>query len=104
MATGRVALVGDAAFLGRPHVAAGVTKAAEDAAALAQELAAHGEVATALAAFERARIPADRRIMARGRELGGYLRRSYASEAERAMAERHHTPEAVMREIAVLDF
>jgi 2-polyprenyl-6-methoxyphenol hydroxylase-like FAD-dependent oxidoreductase len=104
MATSRVALVGDAAFLGRPHVAAGVTKAAEDAAALAQALAAHGDVATGLAAFERARIPADRRIMARGRELGGYLRRSYASETERETAERHHTPEAVMREIAVLDF
>jgi len=104
MATSRVALVGDAAFLGRPHVAVGVTKAAEDAAALAQALAAHGDVATGLAAFERARIPADRRIMARGRELGGYLRRSYASETERETAERHHTPEAVMREIAVLDF
>jgi 2-polyprenyl-6-methoxyphenol hydroxylase-like FAD-dependent oxidoreductase len=104
MACGRVALVGDAAFLGRPHVAAGVTKAAEDAAALAQSLAAHGDVATGLAAFERSRIPADRRIMARGRELGGYLRRHYASETERETAERHHTPEAVMREIAVLDF
>jgi 2-polyprenyl-6-methoxyphenol hydroxylase-like FAD-dependent oxidoreductase len=104
MACGRVALVGDAAFLGRPHVAAGVTKAAEDAAALAQALAAHGDLATGLAAFERTRIPADRRIMARGRELGGYLRRDYASEAERETAERHHTPEAVMREIAVLDF
>ena len=104
MACGRVALVGDAAFLGRPHVAAGVTKAAEDAAVLAQALATHGDVAPALAAFERARIPADRRIMARGRELGGYLRRDYASEAERETAERHHTPEAVMHEIAVLDF
>src|SRR5258705_107518 len=104
MAAGRVALVGDAAFLGRPHVAAGVTKAAEDAAALAQALAAHGDVAPALAAFEHARIPANRRIMARGRKLGGYLRRTYASEAEREAAERHHTPEAVMREIAVLNF
>ena len=69
-----------------------------------QALAAHGDLATGLAAFERTRIPADRRIMARGRELGGYLRRDYASEAERETAERHHTPEAVMREIAVLDF
>jgi len=104
MASGRVALVGDAAFLGRPHVAAGVTKAAEDAAVLAQALAFHGDVAAALAAFERARIPANRRITARGRALGGYLRREYATEAERAAAERHHTAEAVMREIAVLEF
>jgi len=104
MASGRVALVGDAAFLGRPHVAAGVTKAAEDAAALAQALATHGDVAAALADFERVRIPANRRITARGRELGGYLRRSYASAQERETAERHHTPQAVMREIAVLEF
>jgi 2-polyprenyl-6-methoxyphenol hydroxylase-like FAD-dependent oxidoreductase len=104
MAVGRVALVGDAAFLGRPHVAAGVTKAAEDAAALAEGLAERGDVTAALAAFERIRIPANRRITARGRALGAYLRRAYASEAEREAAERHHTPEAVMREIAVLDF
>ena len=104
MACGRVALVGDAAFLGRPHVAAGVTKAAEDAAGLAQALLQHGDVEMALAAFERSRIPANRRITARGRTLGAYLRRSYASAAEQKAAERHHTPEAVMREIAVLDF
>jgi 2-polyprenyl-6-methoxyphenol hydroxylase-like FAD-dependent oxidoreductase len=104
MAVGRVALVGDAAFLGRPHVAAGVTKAAEDAAALAQALAEHGDVVTALAAFEQTRIPANRRITARGRALAGYLRRDYATAAEREAAERHHTPEAVMREIAVLEF
>jgi len=101
---GRVALVGDAAFLGRPHVAAGVTKAAEDAAALAHALASHGDVMSALGQFEHARIPANARITARGRALGGYLRRTYASESEREAAERHHTPQAVMREIAVLEF
>ena len=34
MAFGRVAILGDAAFVARPHVAAGVSKAADDAAAL----------------------------------------------------------------------
>ena len=34
MAFGRVAIIGDAAFVARPHVAAGVAKAADDAAAL----------------------------------------------------------------------
>ena len=42
MAVGRVALLGDAAFLARPHVAAGVTKAAEDAMALASALQSGG--------------------------------------------------------------
>src|SRR5262249_40216626 len=35
MAFGRIAIMGDAAFVARPHVAAGVAKAADDAAALA---------------------------------------------------------------------
>ena len=104
MAAGRVAIIGDAAFLARPHVAAGVTKAAEDAMALVTALQAHGDVASALAAFERERMAVNRRIMARGRELGGYLALHFASEAEQAAAERHHTPQAVMTEIAVLDF
>ena len=39
MAFGRVAIIGDAAFVARPHVAAGVSKAVDDAAALADALA-----------------------------------------------------------------
>jgi 2-polyprenyl-6-methoxyphenol hydroxylase-like FAD-dependent oxidoreductase len=104
MTAGRVAIIGDAAFLARPHVAAGVTKAAEDAMALANALRAHDDVAAALAAFERERIPANRRIMQRGRDLGGYLQPHLLAPAALAAAERHHTPEAVMSEIAVLDF
>ena len=42
--------------------------------------------------------------MARGRDLGACLQPQFATAEERAAAERHHTPEAVMREIAVLDF
>ncbi len=92
MAIGRVAIIGDAAYLARPHVAAGVTKAAEDAMALANALRAHGDVAAALAAFERERIPANMRIMQRGRDLGGYLQPHLLSPAALAAAERHHTP------------
>ena len=104
MAVGRVAIIGDAAFLARPHVAAGVTKAAEDAMALATALQARDDIAAALATFERERMPANRRIMARGRDLGGYLAPHFADEAARVAANRHHTPQAVMSEIAVLDF
>ncbi len=104
MAVGRVAIIGDAAFLARPHVAAGVTKAAEDALALVEALRGHDDVATALAAFERARIPVNRRIMQRARELGGYLQPHLLSPDALAAAERHHTPQAIMAEIAVLDF
>ncbi len=55
MAFGRVAIIGDAAFVARPHVAAGVAKAADDAAALATALEAD-EVAPALRRFEAARL------------------------------------------------
>ncbi len=104
MAVGRVAIIGDAAFLARPHVAAGVTKAAEDAMALADAVRASDDIASALREFERMRFPVNRKIMARGRELGLYLQPSLATPADRLAAEHRHTPEAVMREIAVLDF
>jgi 2-polyprenyl-6-methoxyphenol hydroxylase-like FAD-dependent oxidoreductase len=51
MAFGRVAIIGDAAFVARPHVAAGVAKAADDAAALVAALE-HSEVQPALLRFE----------------------------------------------------
>jgi 2-polyprenyl-6-methoxyphenol hydroxylase-like FAD-dependent oxidoreductase len=104
MAVGRVALMGDAAFLGRPHVAAGVTKAAEDATALAAALTAGGDVPAALKSYESSRIDINRRIVARGRDLGIYLQPELPTAEERLRAERHRTPEAVMAEIAVLDF
>src|SRR5204862_1850729 len=66
MAFGRVAIVGDAAFVARPHVAAGVAKAADDAAALVAALARE-EVAPALRRFEAARVPVGHRIIERAR-------------------------------------
>jgi 2-polyprenyl-6-methoxyphenol hydroxylase-like FAD-dependent oxidoreductase len=104
MAVGRVALVGDAAFLARPHVAAGVTKAAEDAMALATALRPAEAIDAALARFEAARLGINRQVMQRGRDLGTCLQPQLGSAEERRKAERHGTPQAVMSEIAVLDF
>jgi 2-polyprenyl-6-methoxyphenol hydroxylase-like FAD-dependent oxidoreductase len=104
MAFGRVALIGDAAFVARPHVGAGVAKAADDAIALAAALDAHGDVAAALAAFEAERIPVGRRIVARARHLGASLRARFETPEEQALACRHHSPQAVMAETALLDF
>src|SRR5207342_2222084 len=64
MAFGRVAIIGDAAFVARPHVAAGVAKAADDAAALALALEAD-QVETALLRFEAERLPVGRKIIER---------------------------------------
>ena len=53
MAFERVALVGDAAFVARPHVGAGVAKAAQDALALVRALDEEPDVAAALARLVR---------------------------------------------------
>ena len=97
MAFGRVALVGDAAFVARPHVGMGVTKGAGDARALADCLGrGNNDVPGALLKYESLRQDFNRAVVARGRELGAWLQGSNAPDAK-----RHHTPEAVMSEIAV---
>jgi 2-polyprenyl-6-methoxyphenol hydroxylase-like FAD-dependent oxidoreductase len=102
MAFGRVAIVGDAAFVARPHVAAGVAKAADDAAALVAALATD-EVEPALLRFETERLPVGQRVIERARHLGAYLQATQTAE-ERARSQRHSIPEAVLAETAVLDF
>jgi 2-polyprenyl-6-methoxyphenol hydroxylase-like FAD-dependent oxidoreductase len=102
MAFGRVAIIGDAAFVARPHVAAGVAKAADDAAALVCALAG-SEIEPALAHFDAARRPVGQRIIERARHLGAYLQATQTAE-ERARSHRHSIPEAVLAETAVLDF
>jgi 2-polyprenyl-6-methoxyphenol hydroxylase-like FAD-dependent oxidoreductase len=102
LAFGRVAIIGDAAFVARPHVAAGVSKAADDAAALAQVLDA-SDVEAALRHFEAERLPDNNRIIERARHLGAYLQATQTAE-ERARSERHSIPEAVLAETAMIDF
>jgi 2-polyprenyl-6-methoxyphenol hydroxylase-like FAD-dependent oxidoreductase len=102
LAFGRVAIVGDAAFVARPHVGAGVSKAADDAAALAAALETD-DVEEALRRFEGKRLPQGNRIIERARHLGAYLQATQSSE-DRARSARHGIPEAVLAETALLDF
>lgn len=69
MTRGRVALVGDAAAVVRPHTAMGAAKAAGDAMTLAALLRDH-DVAGALAEYDAARLPVARAIADYGRRLG----------------------------------
>ena len=102
IAFGRVALLGDAAFVARPHCGMGVTKAGADALALIRALAAHpASVAEAVSAYDRKRAAFGRFIVGHARHLGAYMQAQQKSDAERRMAERYRTPEAVMRETAV---
>jgi 2-polyprenyl-6-methoxyphenol hydroxylase-like FAD-dependent oxidoreductase len=102
MAFGRVAVIGDAAFVARPHVAAGVSKAADDAATLADAVAADA-VEPALRRFEARRLPVGRRIIERARHLGAYLQATRTQE-EQALSARHSNAQAVLTETAVLGF
>ena len=104
MAFGRVALIGDAAFLIRPHVGGGIAKAAADAAVLAAALDGEPNLAAALAAFAAERVAVAGKFIAQARRLGCYLRYRFASEAERLEAARHADPHRVLAETALLDF
>ena len=71
MAFGRVCLVGDAAFIPRPHTAASTAKAVANATGLAESLRFHGDkVEAALGAWEPAQLRLGRRLEEHGRALG----------------------------------
>ena len=72
MVSGRLALLGDAAFVVRPHTAMGVAKAAGDAMALQAHLG-RLPLEAALRAYERERMPVGAAIAAHGQRLGAEL-------------------------------
>ena len=91
-------LVGDAAFVARPHVGTGVTKAALDALGLMEALAATPDsIGSALLQYDRERRLFGHTLVARGRYLGGYLEAQLRPDHN--ISTRSRTPETVMREI-----
>ena len=107
----RVALLGDAAFVARPHVGAGVTKAALDAASLADALAAHGDdLAPALARYDREQTHFGRGLVEVAREEGAYISAQLKPPHERRGAElprdihslmaAHHSSRDRVRQLA----
>jgi len=92
MVFGRAVLLGDSAFVARPHVAAGTTKAALDAAALAAALdSSDGDIDGGLQRYERERVTFGRAIVAHARYLGAYLEAKEGTPVAR-------DPEQVLRE------
>jgi len=84
---GRAIIMGDAAFVARPHVGAGVTKAALDAACLADALQEHDSIEAALSAYGRSRKAAGDWIISRAREFGAICihgKKGAAGRKERA--------------------
>ncbi|MBV9065508.1 MAG: FAD-dependent monooxygenase [Methylobacteriaceae bacterium] len=104
MVQGRIALIGDAAFVARPHVGAGVYKAAGDAHALASGLGDGSDIDAGLCRFEAERLPIGRRIVRFGRYLGHCLRDDFPGEDERQAAAHHRSPQGIIEETARLAF
>lgn len=75
VAFGPVALLGDAAFVARPHLGVGVLKAAQDALALAESLDAEAAVGDGLARYEQARLGPGRDAVRAARHLGAFIER-----------------------------
>ncbi|MDJ1017001.1 MAG: FAD-dependent monooxygenase [Paracoccaceae bacterium] len=96
---GRVALAGDAACVARPHVGMGVTKAAEDALALARLLDAT-DVPGALEAYSKTRAPLSRDARDLGRRLGSYIfERSHPQNDD---GRNHPDMDVIVRETAAI--
>jgi 2-polyprenyl-6-methoxyphenol hydroxylase-like FAD-dependent oxidoreductase len=73
LVAGRALLLGDAAFVARPHVGAGVTKAALNAAWLTDALKAQPDIDAALAVYDAEARGFGAELVARARYLGAYL-------------------------------
>ncbi len=70
MAFGPICLVGDAAFVARPHAAAGTAKAAADAWALADAIQHNSDVATALSKWQPGQLALGKQLLDRTRAIG----------------------------------
>jgi len=73
MVFGRVALIGDAAAVARPHVGMGIAKAGTDAEVLADALTRAPNLFAGLTQFEHERLPVAGKAVAQGRSLGEYM-------------------------------
>lgn len=101
----RTVIIGDAAFVARPHVGMGVTKAAADAAALVDALTQRpDDITAALNDFATQRQAFGEAVVRRARQLGSYMQSQLLTEEDRMYAERHRKPDAVMAETAVATF
>ena len=82
---GRVALAGDAAFVARPHVGAGTTKAAIDAATLADCLREAGDdIAAGLIRYDRVQRAFGSALVTLSHQEGAYLSAQTQPEDERS--------------------
>jgi len=98
MVFGSVALLGDAAYVARPHVGMGVTKAALDALQLAQRLEISHDIASALAAYNDTQSRFGHAAVQWARHLGQHLEDQLKPPEARNPQIRVQQPEVVLRQ------
>ena len=96
----RIALMGDAAFVGRPHVGMGVTKAGDEAMVIAKHIAALGATPAALKAYSDERLKLGQQVVARAQYLGRYMQ-AQGSKGNRDNEKLKRNADTVMAETAI---
>ena len=97
---GRIALMGDAAFVGRPHVGMGVTKAGDEAMVIARHIAQLGATPAALQAYSKERLQLGQQVVARAQYLGRYMQ-AQGSKGTRDSSSLRRNADTVMAETAI---
>jgi 2-polyprenyl-6-methoxyphenol hydroxylase-like FAD-dependent oxidoreductase len=100
LAVGRAVLLGDAAFVARPHVGMGVTKAALDALCLSRSFQKGISSAEALQRYDMLRSEFGRRCVARARRLGAYIEARSRPHAGWTATQLDQSPERLLQEVA----
>ncbi|HUQ73333.1 MAG TPA: FAD-dependent oxidoreductase, partial [Burkholderiales bacterium] len=100
LVSGRAVLLGDAAFVARPHVGMGVTKGALDALCLSNSLQREHTLDAALARYDRLRSEFGRRCIARARRLGSYIEARSRPAAGWTPDQLDQRPQRVLHEVA----
>jgi 2-polyprenyl-6-methoxyphenol hydroxylase-like FAD-dependent oxidoreductase len=92
--------MGDAAFVGRPHVGMGVTKAGDEAMAIARNITSLGATPAALEAYSKERLELGQQVVARAQYLGRYMQAQGSKDTGDANSLRRNAS-TVMAETAV---
>jgi 2-polyprenyl-6-methoxyphenol hydroxylase-like FAD-dependent oxidoreductase len=105
-AFGRVALIGDAAVVARPHVGYGTTKAAGDALSLATAVGNGGDdVAAALTRYHADRYDVGEQCFYRGQQLGAWISGAPPrTDRERREYAELHSTDGILRHVASGEF
>ena len=97
---GRIALMGDAAFVGRPHVGMGVTKAGDEAITIAKHIARLGASPAALQAYSDERLELGQQVVSRAQYLGRYMQAQGTKDSGDSISLKRNA-DTVMAETAI---